>query len=144
MKNNNFWSKVKRGTGCWEWQASCYTDGYGRYIINRTIRCAHRVSYEMGHDPIPKGMLVCHTCDNPPCVRPSHLFLGTYKDNMIDASRKGRMCRGEENNKSKLTEKDVKGILSDTRSHRTIARDYSVSHNVIGKIKRRQTWKHVL
>jgi hypothetical protein len=100
-----FWRCVlkKEGDGCWEWvsnrskaghgskRARQRGEGYGYFMFNwETKMLAHRYSWELHHGPIPKGMLVCHRCDNPPCVRPDHLFLGTYKDNAHDMVAKGR------------------------------------------------------
>ena len=106
------------------------------------------MSYETTHGPIPKGMKVCHTCDTPPCVNPEHLFLGTQKDNILDAVRKGRMDRlnkikGSKHYRAKLTEVQVKAILKDTRLHRKIAEDYNIDKSQISRIKRGKTWKHV-
>ena len=97
--SDRFWAKVGVGSPgeCWEWQAFCLPNGYGTIgvgsEINGTNRkaYAHRVSWELAHGPIPAGMDVCHTCDNPPCVNSAHLFLGTKSDNMRDASAKGRI-----------------------------------------------------
>lgn len=81
--------------GCWGWLGSTNGRGYGqlssRHGRGGSPEKAHRVSYEFHHGPIPKGMVVCHKCDNPPCTNPNHLFLGTQKDNMIDCSKKGRI-----------------------------------------------------
>src|SRR5678816_769446 len=103
-----FWKHVKRaqGDGCWIWTADKMTSqqkrrtqrgaGYGNFMINGCTKrvFAHRFSWELHFGPIPPGMLVCHRCDNPSCVRPDHLFLGTHKDNTQDMIRKGRHAHG--------------------------------------------------
>lgn len=86
-----FWEKVEKTDGCWLWTASLTNKGYGEFRLNEPSPIlAHRVAYELAHGPIPPGLFVCHHCDNPPCVRPDHLFLGTQKDNAQDMVRKGR------------------------------------------------------
>lgn len=104
---------------------------------------AHRVAYETEHGPIPKGALVCHSCDNPACVRPDHLFLGDQPLNMADMSLKGRAARGEKNYNAKLSADDVRAIRSDRRSNVHVALDYGVSPHTISKIKHRRLWAHV-
>lgn len=95
-----FWSYVNRTAGCWEWTGSCSREGrngsrrgagYGNFMVTwKSIVSAHRYSWELANGPVPPGMFVCHRCDNPACVRPEHLFLGTAKDNTQDMLTKGR------------------------------------------------------
>lgn len=87
-----FWAKVEKTPTCWEWRGATVT-GYGHISMGGVlgkIRLAHRISWEMHNGPIPDGLHVCHRCDNPKCVRPDHLFLGTDLDNAQDRDAKGR------------------------------------------------------
>lgn len=94
-----FWEKVEQGPGCWEWMAGRDSaTGYGRIRIGRAgskHQLAHRVSWELANGPIPDGLWVLHHCDNPPCVNPAHLYLGTTIDNNRDRDARGRTARGE-------------------------------------------------
>ena len=90
-----FFDKVNKTEGCWIWTAALRGKaGYGAYKLNGKTIDAHRVSYELHNGLIPKGMYVCHTCDNRKCVNPNHLFLGTAKDNYQDAVNKARIVKG--------------------------------------------------
>ena len=143
-----FWEHVEVVHGaCWIWHGSKTVFGYGQIKSRQKKHGAHRISWEIANGPIPDGMFVCHRCDNPQCTNPDHLFLGTPKDNSRDCASKKRnrngVCLGTKNHHAKLSEKDVLAIRSDCRSQPKIARDYGVSHVLIGKIKRREIWKHL-
>lgn len=91
---DRFWSHVDKNNDCWVWTASRYASGYGQFKAKAgkpAVR-ASRFSWMLHFGPIPDGLLVCHHCDNPPCVRPEHLFLGTHQDNHDDMRRKGRQA----------------------------------------------------
>ena len=90
-----FWSKVNKSDDCWTWTASCNKWGYGQFRLNGRCVLAHRAAYVFEHGPIPDGLFVMHLCDNPPCVNPAHLTLGTHTDNMADMKAKGRSPRSE-------------------------------------------------
>lgn len=89
-----FWSKVQKTDVCWLWTGYCDENGYGMLNYGSKKRRSHSVAWELVKgERLPKGLMLCHKCDNPPCCNPDHLFVGTYKDNMQDAARKGRLGR---------------------------------------------------
>ena len=130
---------------CWEWSGSLRGKGYGGFSLNNKTKIASRVSYELYKEPIPKGLLVCHTCNNPKCVNPDHLYLGTYSDNTQQAVQENRqyIAKGEANGSSKLTEDQILLIRKDHRAQRAIAKDYGCSQLHISRIKRKLVWKHL-
>ena len=140
---DRFWSKVKRGPGCWMWVRATDKDGYGIFRLNDKQKRSHRLVYEIGHGSIPQGMRICHTCDVTGCVRPSHLFIGTDKDNKRDAMKKGRDIHGMAHFNCKLTDKQVRQIRKDKRSLRNIAKEYNIDYTNVSKIKNRTSWKHI-
>lgn len=128
--------------GCWEWTATKDAAGYGHFGIASSVSAnAHRVSYELHVGPIPEGIMVCHRCDNPSCVNPQHLFLGTGQDNMMDRQSKGRTARGERNGKSVITAEIARYIRRSSRSERAIASELGVSRGTVNAVRSRRTWK---
>jgi len=137
----SFWSKVdRRGDHeCWGWKAQKRWDGYGRFVYKYRPRWAHRFSYELHHGPIPEGMHVLHTCDNPECTNPAHLRLGTHGDNMRDMTRKDRAFA-----KIKTSQvPEIRRRLSAGERPEDIAPLYGVAPTAIWDIKRGDTWKMV-
>lgn len=136
--------KTDRSTDCWVWTGTRNRAGYGVVCIKRN-RSAHRTAYEVFVGPIPSDLIVCHKCDNPPCVNPEHLFLGTQQDNATDSKNKGRRARlsGEECATSKLSEAQVIAIRKDPRGCERIARDYGITARNVRHIITRYTWRHI-
>lgn len=137
-----FWGKVDTAagpTGCWLWRGGVSADGYGLFAIKSRANKASRVAWTLTNGPIPPGLLVCHHCDNPPCVNPAHLFLGTNRDNVMDMVRKGRRA-------SKLTASQVRDLRAQRMagaSEREVADRYGVSPVTIRDAVARRTWSHV-
>lgn len=148
---DRFWSKVNRRAPdeCWEWTGTkLHGQGYGRAIINKRDLLAHRVSYELAFGEIPKDMCVLHRCDNPACVNPRHLFLGTRVENNTDKMLKGRASRlfGNRNPNRKLTEdlvRDIRHRYANGETQVNLAESFGVGQSVISSIVRRETWRHV-
>jgi hypothetical protein len=160
---DRFWHKVDKSNedGCWEWIGTKNKSGYGILWISdnpSTLRLAHRISWELHFSPIPEKINVCHTCDNPPCVNPKHLFLGTFKDNMDDKVAKERHARGEKTPTHILTENAVidirnrynlrrrtRGVATrnDPNGARALAAEYGVSIWAIFDAVKGRRWAHV-
>ena len=128
--------------GCWEWSGSKTSarDGYGQVWLDGKLRLAHRISWRLWRGLIPPGALVLHRCDNPGCVNPEHLFVGTHSDNMLDAAKKGRIGN------VKLTPADVQTIRQKTRAGTpspVLAEAFGVSAGHIRHVARGRWWTHV-
>lgn len=123
-------------TGCWNWIAAKGGGGYGKITVNARSRVASRVSWEMNKGNIPKGLLVCHKCDNRACVNPDHLFLGTTSENAIDAAVKQRK-------RAKLSEEKVRFIRASDEPHSVLGRRFGVSPVSIAHVRNRRIWAHV-
>lgn len=143
-----FWSRISNHetlSGCQEWIAGKFADGYGGFRIGKRTYKSSRIAYFLETGVDPGELCVCHRCDNRKCVNPDCLFLGSPKENVQDMLRKGRANKavGEDQGASKLTAADIPLIRSDHRMLKEIAKLYGVALMTISKIKRGQTWKHV-
>ena len=141
-----FWAKVRKSDGCWEWTASRNQKGYGELKVDGSKNStAHRVSWQLHNGPIPTGLHVLHHCDNPPCIRPDHLFLGTNRDNAQDAAVKGRRAsmRGTNNNAARLSPEAARAIRNRVAlgaPQRAVAADYGVAPQTVWRIVHGETW----
>lgn len=149
-----FWARVSRGEeeedACWEWQGSNTKSGYGRVWVDTGHIYAHRVSWELTHGISPRGH-VLHRCDNPICVRPEHLFVGSDLDNVRDAISKGRFKfldprKGTEHHNAKITDKQVREIRqlrNQGISCRAVGAMFNISGTMVSNIANRKNWAHV-
>lgn len=144
-----FWGRVARGAPhvCWEWQAGKTDRGYGLFRWDGRNQRTHRIAFFLTHGrwPEPEG---CHTCDNPSCCNPAHIFEGTQADNMQDKQQKGRAvgARGSQSGKAKLTEWAVCAIMArwlQGTPKKQIAREFNVSDFCIRSIISGRTWSHL-
>lgn len=146
-----FWSRVVKTPTCWEWIGNRDHLGYGKirlFVGSSKKLSAHKISYQLSKGwGIPYKLHVRHSCDNPSCVNPDHLSLGTAKDNAQDKVDRGRAQNGEAIATGVLTQTLVLAIramkLELGYSQREIAKRFGISHNTVGDILRRDSWKHI-
>lgn len=136
------------GNGCREWTGWRDDGGYGRIAVNRRMRPAHVVAWETANGrSVPPGMVIRHSCDNPPCVEPGHLILGSQAQNVADMFARGRCDRtGERNNSAKLTAESVQAIRAKHavgQSVSSLSREYGISESQVKNIVTRKQWKEV-
>lgn len=142
---DRFFKYVDRSdpNACWEWQSTISHRGYGKFWLHGRTDLAHRVSYRIAYGPVPKGLLVRHTCDNPPCVNPAHLLSGTGKQNAEDALDRNRYRCGSRNGNARLSEVQVLAVIesySSGESQVSLARRHGVSRATIQWILNGRTW----
>lgn len=154
---DRFWESVdiREDDECWEWTGYVAPNGYGRFgVLQGIYYTAHRVSWELAHNEvIPDGMVACHKCDNRRCANPSHIFVGTIRDNVRDMDSKGRRNTnartfGEKHHPAKLNESQVVEIsrLCETSTHpdRVIGEMFGVGKSIVNDIRHKRKWRHLL
>ncbi len=151
---HRFWRDVRKDGplvkadlgACWAWVGRVGGNGYGRTCINGKWIPAHRVSYELAYGSIPSGLLVCHKCDNPLCVRPEHFFLGTVADNVQDMWKKGRAkIQGVPRKLNEQKVRDMRRLRRDFGvSTHTLAEQFGVTDGMVRLVISGKAWKHLL
>lgn len=143
---DRFWTYVDRSGECWIWKAYCTKKGYGIFGFGghgKTVR-AHRFAYVVTYGSIPSGKKILHTCDNQPCVRPSHLFVGSQLENIIDREKKLRTARGSSLPNAKLRWDLIEGILERHRGRtatiKELAKEHDVSYNTMWRVIKGYGW----
>lgn len=131
--------------GCWIWKGAVNANGYASFWDGERAETASRVSYRLFCSAIPDELSVLHRCDNPQCVKPSHLFLGTHVDNMADRSLKGRAAKlaGELNPRAKLTAAQARSIKLSSESSGALAQRHGITASTIQRIRAGKAWRHV-
>lgn len=137
-----FWLKVDKSGECWEWTGGYTRDGYGQFRVWRSTCRAHRVSYTIAYDD-PGKLQVCHACDNPKCVNPAHLWIGTQQENVLDRHQKGRKASDIHVKSSVLSAAQVRDIIASGESVQDLADRYGINQASISYIKTGGSWKHL-
>lgn len=158
---SDFWSHVQRSDGCWLWMAGRSSEGYGTFRFNGRMQKAPRVAWQLTFGPIPDGLNALHHCDNPPCVRPEHLFLGTIDDNNKDRAAKGRskgtfkqadpahpatLRSGERHWLAKVSDQDViemRRLTQSGASRKCLAARFNIHAATVSRIVRNEWRKEV-
>ncbi len=140
--------KMPKDDSCLEWTGPLSQSGYGTFRSNGQPAATHRAAYELANGPIPEGLLICHKCDNPPCFRPDHLFVGTNADNAADRVAKGREPRGSERPNAVLDEAKVRWAraqyMAGTMTLPDIATALNINYYTVqSAVSRRKCWNHV-
>ncbi len=147
-----FWNKVDKSGSCWQWKAAVFKQGgYGHFRINDKSFRAHRLSWELANGQIPDGMCVLHACDNPPCVKPAHLWLGSHAENMADSAQKGRATnagyKGEDCGNAKLTEQQALFVRAEyekgNTTYKALGNEFGVTRQAIFRIVKHLSWSHL-
>ncbi len=133
---------IEKSDGCWRWKGCLSTRGYGKIFFHRKHWSAHRAAWTVYKGSIPKGKIICHTCDNPQCTNPDHLFIGTFKDNTIDAAKKARLSR------LGMTVEDIRSIKKELihthyEDYKQIAKKYGLTEEYIKRIAKGERWSAI-
>jgi len=145
---DRFWPKVQRGDGCWLWMGYRQKSGHGRIgVAGNRVESTSRVAWQLTYGPIPEGMEVCHKCDNPPCVRPDHLFVGTHADNMADCVAKGRHSAtdGRHHNARLNADsvREIRRLRAAGVSGKEVATLFGVAETTVSQVFHRHLWPHI-
>ena len=140
-----FWNYTKKDGDCLAWTGCIRKDGYGAFQLNSKSHLAHRIAYQLSSGEDHIALCVLHKCDNRKCVKPSHLFLGSQKDNIADMVSKQRQkgAVGEKHPNSKLNDMDILAIRNSSKGSAILAADYDVARCTIHRIKSRKAWSHI-
>lgn len=147
MSENNMNKKeirwVINDTGCWNCISHMTKNKYPKINRNGKVLSIARFMFEKKFGVTPKELFVCHKCDNPSCINPEHLFLGTIQENKQDEVNKGRQAKGETDGNHKLTEEQVLEIRNSNKIQKNIAKRFGINRNTVYKITNRKLWKHI-
>ena len=145
----DFWINAEKVGNCWDWKRSRKTSGYGNYYRDGKVWSAHHFAYTIAKGPIPKDSWILHRCDNPPCVRPQHLYAGNAKDNAQDRKNRNRSAStvGSNNGRAKVNAEKVVMIiekyLTGKYTQKELAIENGITPSAVHSIVKRRNWKHI-